>query len=239
MQANTTGAMFAAQLFKRWFVAAGVACGLVVLVAVVAVAGSAPLDGSGSVNAGSARTPLAALLVVVVGGGCVALCALAVFIWPGRRHRDDEPEHERPPLNVHWAWKVAAIALPWALGAALLAAAVLGLRMLSRSAPLEVGSITHRLVAARAPGHRTGSFELPSWLPWTVVGILAVSVVVFGAWLMLRRSSALHDESLSRPGARAAVEAAMEALDTDRDPRSAVIAAYRSEWSWRSGSCSC
>jgi hypothetical protein len=226
MQASTTGAMFAAQRFKRWFVAAGVACGLVVLVAVVALAGRAPLGGSASVNANSARTPLAALFVAVVGGGFVALCASAVLIWPGRRHRDGEPEHEPPPLQVHWAWKLAAIVLPLALGVALLAAAALGVRIVSRPAPLQVGSLTHRAVPAPVSGHSAGSFELPSWLPWTVVGILAVSVVLLGGWLMARRSSALGEGPLSGPGTRAAVEAAMEALDSDRDPRGAVIAAY-------------
>jgi hypothetical protein len=227
MQANTTGAMFAAQRFKRWFVAAGVACGLVVLVAVVALAGRAPLGGgSASVNASSASTPLTALFVVVVGGGFVGLCALAVFIWPGRRHGDGEPEHERPPLLVHWAWKLAAIVLPLVLGVALLAAAALGVRIFSRPAPLQVGSLTHRVVPAPVSGHRTGSFELPSWLPGTVLGVLAVSVVLLGAWLMARRSPALGEGPLSRPGTRAAVEAAIEALDSNQDPRGAVIAAY-------------
>jgi hypothetical protein len=98
--------------------------------------------------------------------------------------------------------------------------------MFSRPAPLEVGSLTHRVVAAPVSGHSTGSFELPSWLPWTVVGILAVSVVLLGGWLMLRRSSARCPEPLGRPGTRAAVEAAIEALDSDQDPRGAVIAAY-------------
>jgi hypothetical protein len=61
------------------------------------------------ISALSDRTLLTALVVLVVGAGFVALCVLTVFIWPDRRRRDEEPEHERPPLQVHWAWKVAAI----------------------------------------------------------------------------------------------------------------------------------
>jgi hypothetical protein len=115
--------MLDAQRSQRWNRAAAVACALVALVAVVALAGRAPLDRSAPVNASSAGTPLTALCVLLAGGGLVALCALTVFLWPDRKRRDDEPEHERPPLQVHWAWKVAAITLPFALGAALIGAA--------------------------------------------------------------------------------------------------------------------
>jgi Domain of unknown function (DUF4129) len=224
-QANTPGAMLAAQRSKRWDVAGGVGCVLGALVAVVALASRAPLDGSQPVNAGSARTPLTALLVLAAGAGLVVLCAIPVFMWRGRWRRDDEPEHERPPVQVHWAWKVAAILVPFALGAALLAAAVLGVRIFPGPPRLAGLSVTHRVVAAPGAEHRARSFELPFWLPWTVLGILAVAVVL-GGWLALRRSQTLTDKPLRTPATRAAVEAAISALDLTRDPRDAVIAAY-------------
>jgi hypothetical protein len=224
-QANATGAMLSAQRLKRWNVVAGVVCVLGALLAVVALASRAPLDGSQPLSASSARTPLTALFALAAGAGLIALCAIPVYMWSGRRRGDDEPEHERPPPNVHWAWKVAAILVPFALGGALLAAAVLGLRT-SPAPPRLVGlSVRPHVVAAPGSGPRAVSFELPAWLPWTLLGIVAVAVLL-GVWVALRRSRAPTDESQGTPAPRAAVEAAISALDSTRDPRQAVIAAY-------------
>jgi Domain of unknown function (DUF4129) len=224
-QADATGAMSAVERLKRWTGTIGVACGLGVLVAVVALASRVPLDGSVSVNASAARTPLSALFVLAVGAGLVALGAMAVVMRPGRRRRDDEPERERPPLQVHWAWKVVAILVPFALGAALLAAAVVGVRIFPGPGRPSAASPNHAAFSTPAPVRSTRSFELPSWLPWAVLGVLAVAVLV-GGWLLLQRSRTLTDEVPRAPAAREAVEAAIVALDSTRDPRAAVIAAY-------------
>jgi Domain of unknown function (DUF4129) len=205
--------------------ATAAACGLGALVSVVALASRGPLDGSAPVNASSARTPLSALFVLVAGAGLIGLGAMTVVLRHGCRPRDGEPERERTGLQVHWAWKLAAILIPFALGAALLAAAGLGVRILPAPARPVAALPTHRAVTTRAPGHGARSFELPSWLPWTVLGILAVAALI-GGWLILRRSRTLTDEPRRSPAVRAAVEAAISALDCTRDPRQAVIAAY-------------
>jgi hypothetical protein len=197
------------------------------LVSVVALAARAPLDGSTRVNASSAGTPLTALFVLGIGAGLIGLCALIVFLWPGPRGRDGEPEHERAPLQLHWAWKVALIMLPFALGGALLVAAEFGVRAFQRPAPLiGSGSLPHAVVAPPASGHGARGFALPSWLPWTALAILAIAVVLGVVALLLRRSRTLDEVSARAPAARAAVEAAISALDSSPDPRDAVIAAY-------------
>jgi len=217
--------MRAAERSKRWSVPTGVACGLGALVSVVALASRAPLDGSASVNASATRTPFSALLVLAAGAGLIALGAMAVVMRPGRRRRNDEPERERPALQVHWAWKVVAILVPFALGAALLAAAVLGVRIFPGPGRPRAVSVGHRVVATPSPVRIARGFELPSWLPWTILGILAVAVLV-GGWLLLRRWRTLTDEVPRAPATREAVEAAISALGSTRDPRAAVIAAY-------------
>jgi Domain of unknown function (DUF4129) len=217
--------MSAAQRSKRWNVAGATACGLGALVAVVALASRVPLDGSTPVNASSARTPLTALFVLVAGAGAIALGAMTLLLRPRRRRGDDEPERKPPALDVHWAWKVAAILIPFALGSALVAAAVLGARITPAPARPRVALPTHTGVAPPTPEPGARSFALPSWLPWTLLGILAVAALV-GGWLLLRRSRTPTDEAPSTPTARAAVEAAISALDSTPDPRAAVIAAY-------------
>jgi hypothetical protein len=217
--------MLGAQGSKRWNVAMGAAFALTALVAVVAVASRAPLDGSQPVNASSARTPLSALFVLGAGAGLVALCAMALCMWPQRRRRDDEPERARPPLQVHWAWKVAAILVPLVLGATLVAAAVLGVQASAGFGRLDLASRMRHAVAPFVSERGASSFAVPSWLPWTALGILAVAVAL-GVWLVRRRSPMPNAATPSRPATRAAVEAAIVALDATRNPRDAVIAAY-------------
>jgi len=219
--------MSAAQRSKRWNVAGAAACGLATLVAVVALAGRVPLDGSMPMNASSARTPLSALFLLVVGAGAIALGAMTGLLAPGRRRRDDEPERERerPALQVHWARKLAAILIPFAVGAALVTAAVLGARLIPAPARPLVAVPAHAVAATPTPQPGARSFELPSWLPWTVLAILAIAALI-GAWVLLRHSRTLTDEAGRTPTSTAAVEAAISALDSRQDPRAAVIAAY-------------
>jgi len=192
---------------------------------VVAIAARAPLSRSTPVDARSVQAPTAAVFMVIAGIGIVMLGALAILVWSGRRRKDDPPEHESPPIEVPWIWKVLATLAPLALGAALVAAAVTGSKR-AQNGPRFGGTF---LLGGSAPlsGRPSGAtgFVVPSWLPWTVLGIVAVAVFAGVVALWLRRprpSAALPDARATR----AAVDAAIGALDAEADPRRAVIAAY-------------
>jgi NADH:ubiquinone oxidoreductase subunit 5 (subunit L)/multisubunit Na+/H+ antiporter MnhA subunit len=205
-----------------------VGVGLTASTAVVAMAARAPLSSSTPVNAASARTPITAVFMLVVGFGAVALGGLMVVMWPGRRRRsDEEPEPVPEPPQLHWAWKVAAVLFPFVLGAALLAAVVFGLGRTRGAAPLSGAGRARPslggLVAARG-GAQT--FQIPSWLPWAVLAIVLTAVIGVAAWLLLRRAQLTTYERSGGSATRAAVQAAIGALDEAGDPRGAVIAAY-------------
>ena len=205
------------------------AAALAAAVAVVAMAARAPLSGATPVNAHSAQAPTTALFMVLLGTGVVMLGALVLVVWPGRRRKDDPPEQEPTRIEVPWIWKVVAIVLPFALGAALVAAAVSGTRSV-HTAPGFGGAafggapLGGAGAGATQPGARDG-FTVPPWLPWTLLAIagivLAAGVVVL--WLWRERTATEPPETSA---ARAAVQAAIGALDTETDPRRAVIAAY-------------
>ena len=208
-------------------VAAFAAIGLTAATAVIAMAARASLSRSTPVNGASARAPVTALLLLCAGAGMVALAGLAALLWPGRRRsRTDEPQLVREPLQVHWIWKLLASSLPFVLGAVLVAAAVLGASTVTRPPRLESvgargGALEHQVAA---PSRGSG-FVVPSWLPWTVVGIVVVAIAV-GAVLLIRGRERPADEASERTTAQEAVQSAIGALDAVTDPRSAVIAAY-------------
>jgi hypothetical protein len=192
---------------------------------VVAIAARAPLSRSTPVDARSLQAPTAAVFTLIAGIGIVMLGLLAALVWSGRRRKDDPPEHESPPIEVPWIWKVLATLVPFALGDALVAAALTGSKRgrngsqfggtfgLGGSGPL----------SDRSSGS-TG-FVVPSWLPWTALGIVAVAAVTALVVLCLRRPR----PAVTPPEAnatRAAVDAAIGALDGEADPRRGVIAAY-------------
>ncbi len=208
--------------------AAAAAIGLTAATVVVAMAGRAPLSPSSAVNAASARAPSLALLLLLVGAGVVVLAAMLALALSGyRRAADDEPEFAAPAPHVHWLWKLLAILVPFALGAALVAAAVLGEKIVHPTPRILGGGPlgpSHGAPLARR-GDGSSNFVVQSWLPWTVLAIVIVAVTA-GIFLLLRRGHPLADEHSERIAARAAVQAAIGALDTDVDPRSAVIAAY-------------
>jgi len=192
---------------------------------VVAIAARAPLSRSTPVDARSVQTPTAAVFMLIAGIGIVMLGALAILVWSGRRRKDDPPEHESPPIEVHWIWKMLATLAPFALGAALVAAAVTGSKR-AQNGPRFGGTF---VLGGSAPlsGPPSGAtgFVVPSWLPWTVLGIVAVAAFAGVVALRLRRPR----PSAAPPDARAtraAVDAAIGALDAEADPRRAVIAAY-------------
>lgn len=212
---------------KRWAQVVIAAFGLVAATVVVAMAARTPLSSSTPVDAASASAPATALFVLLLGAGVVALAALAVLMLQGcRSKRDDEaePEVERP--HIHWAWKLLAVLLPFALGAALIAAAVLGSKTLHTApGPARSGHPVRPVTHHAAGGTGGTGFVLPAWLPWAVLAILLAAVAV-GAVLLVRRQRGVHDEPPEHDAARAAVQAAIGSLDTTTDPRSAVIAAY-------------
>lgn len=203
--------------------AGAAAFGLGVAVVVVAMAARAPLSGATPVDARSAQAPTTAVFVLLAGTGIVMLGALVALVWPGRRPKDDPPELEPTRIEVHWIWKVVAVVLPFALGAALVLAAVLGTRSV-RTSPRFVGQPfgSGSSGAASSTGSG-GGFAIPAWLPWTLATIVVVVLAVAVLALWLRRERTGTDEA---GAARAAVEAAIGALDDDPDPRRGVIAAY-------------
>jgi hypothetical protein len=198
---------------------------LTAMTTVIEMAARGPLSSSTPVNADSARTPTTAVFMLLVGFGAVAVGALIVVLWPERRRRSDEEPVAEPP-QLHWAWKVAAVLCPFGLGAALVAAVLVGLGGSRHARRLGATGLAHSLAGLTA-GARGGSqsFELPSWLPWAVLGILFTTVIAVAALLRRRAQSAKH-QGRSGSATRAAVQAAIGMLDSTSDPRAAVIAAY-------------
>lgn len=205
--------------------AAAATLGLVVAAAVVAVASRAPLSRGTAIDARSAQAPTAAVFMVLAGMGVVMLGGLALALWSGRRRKGDPPERDPTKIEVHWIWKLVAILMPFALGAALVAASVIGTRRGHQEPRVGGGSF------GGAPPRSSGSsathegFTLPGWLPWTLLAIvaLALTVAMVVLWLWRRRPATEAREEIAT---HAAVEAAIDALDAEADPRRAVIAAY-------------
>ncbi|HJS94034.1 MAG TPA: DUF4129 domain-containing protein [Solirubrobacteraceae bacterium] len=201
------------------------AAGLAVAVAVVSMAARAPLSRATAVNAHSAQAPTTALLMVLAGMGVVMAGGLVLLVWSGRRRKDDPPERQPAEIEVHWVWKLVAMLIPFALAGALVAAAVVGTRQVVQ-AP-RPGGQSFGNAASRPTGTSAtaGGFTLPAWLPWTLLAIAGIALATVVAVLWLRRSRpALEAPELS--ATHAAVAAAIDALDTETDPRRAVIAAY-------------
>jgi hypothetical protein len=209
-----------------------VAVALTGLSAVIALAARAPLSHLTAIDARSAATPVTALWLLAIGAGIVGLTGLVVLVWPGRRRPgDDEPGFESQEPQIHWLGKLAAIALPFALGAALLAAVVVGLQTGGRAVVSPAGRPPVARLTVPPPtlgnaGAGRHGFTVPAWLPWTVLGIvvatLAVGAILVWRWWRVPATIAAPDPV----PATAAVRAAMTALDTVEDPREAVIGAY-------------
>jgi len=218
--------MLKTQRSRQFSRAAVVALGLTAAMVLVAIAARDPLGRSTPVDAASAGAPATALFLLLVGAGCAALAAIVMLVWPGRRRKaDDEPEPERVLPEVHWIWKLVAILLPLALGAAMVAAALLGAG--HRRPPLPrvvIGPFAAPTVRAPRTARPNG-FVLPGWLPWTVLAILVVAIGA-GVLLLLNRRTPEGAEPPQRIASRAAVQAAIAALGAASDPREAVIAAY-------------
>ncbi|HTP21289.1 MAG TPA: DUF4129 domain-containing protein [Solirubrobacteraceae bacterium] len=205
--------------------AAIAALALGALAVIVAVAARAPLSRPTPLDARSLQAPTIAVFTLIAGVGIVLLGTLMLLAWSGRRRKDDDvPEHEPSPPQVHWIWKLLAVLLIVGLGAALVAAAVSGSKQ-GRNAQGFGGALGAG--GAGPLSGRTGKtgFVVPSWLPWTVLGIVAVAVTagVAVVWLTRWRGAVASGE----PSATSvAVDAAIGVLDAEADPRRAVIAAY-------------
>ena len=209
---------------RSGLVIAAIAVAFTVATALVAMAGRAPLSRGAPINAVSARAPAGALVVLFIGAGIIALGGLAILTWVGRRRRqDDEPELAAEPMQVHWLWKVLAVVVPLALGAALIAAVVFGVKNVQ---PSNAPGATETLVHPHGPaptGGAKSTFAVPSWLPWTVLGI---ALVAGRRSVAVGRRARFETESVERSAARAAIDAAITALEETTDPRGAAIAAY-------------
>lgn len=207
--------------------AAAVVAGITAAAAVVAAAARGPLSRSTPIDASSASAPVTALSSLLLGAGIVALTALAILIFRQRRRKDD-PEDQSEPPEIHWIWKIVAILTPFALGAALILAAITGAKKLPVARNLSGGlggglGVTSGR-AAPPTGGRTG-YVLPAWLPWTILAIVLVAILAGVAALVLRRGRA--PTGAPEPAAAGeAVQAAIAALEAGADPRGAVIAAY-------------
>jgi hypothetical protein len=208
--------------------AAAVVAGITAAAAVVAAAARGPLSRSTPIDASSASAPVTALSFLLLGAGIVALTALGILVFRQRRRKNDPEDRASEPPEISWIWKVVAILAPFALGAALILAAVTGSKKLpvapNLSGGLGGGFGVASGRAAPATGGRTG-FVLPAWLPWTILGIVLVAILAGVAVLVLRRGRAPADAP-EPAAADQAVQAAIAALEADADPRGAVIAAY-------------
>lgn len=206
--------------------AAAAALGLAVAVVIVAMAARAPLSGATPVDARSAQAPTTALVMLLLGAGVVVLGAVILLVWPGRRPKDDSPERQPTRIDTPWIWRVVATILPFALGAALIAAAANGTRSVRTAPRFGAQPFGGGSSGATSPVGTGAGFAVPAWLPWTVVAIVLIAVGVGGLALWLRRERPVTEPAQSS-AARAAVEAAIGALDHEADPRRGVIAAYR------------
>ena len=208
-------------------VAATAAIGVTAAMVVAAMAARSPLTRSTPVNAASARVPILAVVFVALGVAIVAVAALAALAWPSRRHDDDEPElaPARPP--VHWVWKALATLLPIALGVAFVLAAALGTTAVHRPpGVLATGGIPGLPTARAAPAGSSSGFVVPSWLPWTALSIVVALLVAAALSRIARRRRPAIEGRSERGVTRAAVQSAIDAVDTDADPRLAILAAY-------------
>ncbi|HTU85313.1 MAG TPA: DUF4129 domain-containing protein [Solirubrobacteraceae bacterium] len=176
-------------------------------------------------NATAAQGPTIALFVALTGLGIVMLGALFGVAWSGRRRKDDPPEPEPTRVELPWTAKLIGVLLLVAMGAALVAAAVVGARSTRTTRQLGGGVLGAPRSPGLGPGRTTGGFVVPSWLPWVALGLVALAAAagLLALWLSRDRFSRQARE----PDATgAAVAAAIDALDADSDPRRGVIAAY-------------
>jgi hypothetical protein len=207
--------------------AAFVATVVTAMLALVAMAGRAPLSRSSPINAVSVRAPGLAILLLIFAAGIAVVAAVVALVLPGyRRSTDQEPESVLQELTTPWIGKMIAIVAACAIAAVLVAAAALGTKTahLPRQT-IGAGLTGHLQNAPSRPSGSSSTFVVPAWLPWTMLVIVMIGVVV-GAALMIGRREPLREESTKRTAAAVAVRAAIGELEGPDDARAAVITAY-------------
>lgn len=210
--------------------AVGAAVTVIVLLLVTAIASRRPLSGEGQSVApvGGGRSQINAppwALALVAGGAAIALLGVLVAI---RWERPRRHEREEPPapkfFQIPLAVRIGVLLIPVILGAVLVVAGIQGSRV--RLPPQQTPAPAPRR-AASAP---TSSYQPPTWiLPAVAAVVLGGGGAVLLAVGVRRR---LADRVELKPVFAAAslgevVEASLDDLRTEPDPRRAVIAAYR------------
>jgi hypothetical protein len=207
-----------------------------VLACLVGLASRPPTEAATTGDAGHPDVVVLAgqvLLYLLVAVGIVVGAMLASSFWPQRRNRPpDEPEWviERPPTTLVDRLMVAGVV------AVLLAAAAgtLWLAIHFLGTPVGPGPTSGSAPATAFP--RPGAGPPPSaaaaqpadpWLAAAVVVALLVAGALAAAWWPRRRASGDGSAPLRRGAEVAeALDASVEALRSDPDPRRAVITAY-------------
>jgi hypothetical protein len=215
-------------------VALAAAVTVVGLLLVTAIASREPLSGEGQAVApvGGGKSQINAppwALALVGAGALIALLGVLVTIdWPllRRRKKDDELVKE---VRIPRMAKVVALLVPLVLGAVLVAAAIEGSRVRTPIKPGR-GSLVPRAGRAPKPGHFS-SYSPPTWILPTVIGIVLLGggavllVVAYRARLGQGPEQATDLKAAAALGE--AVQASLDDLRSEPDPRRAVIAAYR------------
>jgi Domain of unknown function (DUF4129) len=212
--------------------ALAVAVTVVGLLLVTAIASRKPLSGEGQTvpPVGGGQSQINAppwALALVAAGALVALVGISVTVgWPllRRRKRDDELGRE---VRISRTAKLVALLVPFVLGAVLVAAAIEGSR--ARTPIKPSGNVVPRAGRVPKPGHFS-SYTPPAWILPTVVGVLllgAGAVLLVLAYRGRLGAGAEQAPDLTATALSEAVEASLDDVRDEPDPRRAVIAAYR------------
>ncbi|HEY3944329.1 MAG TPA: DUF4129 domain-containing protein [Solirubrobacteraceae bacterium] len=202
------------------------------LLLVTAIASRKPLSGEGQTvpPAGGGQSQINAppwALALVAAGAVVALVGILVAVdWPllRRRKKDDELVRE---FRISRTAKFVALLVPFVLGAVLVVAAIEGSR--ARTPIKPSGNVVPRAGRAPKPGHFS-SYTPPTWILPTVVGIVllgAGAVLLVVAYRGRLGQGAEPAPDVNTAALSEAVEASLDDLRGEPDPRRAVIAAYR------------
>lgn len=209
------------------------ALAVVGLLLVTAIASRKPLSGEGQTvpPVGGGRSQINAppwALTLVAAGALVALVGILVTAgWPLLRRRKKDEELVRE-FRISRMAKFVALLVPFALGAVLVAAAIEGSR--ARTPIRPSGNLVPRGGRAPKPGHFS-SYTPPAWILPTVIGVVllgagAVLLVVAYRGRLGARAEAAPDLEAAA-ALTGAVDASLDDLRAEPDPRRAVIAAYR------------
>lgn len=206
-------------------VAMTTAAAVVVLGAVVALASREPLSGSRGSTRGLEGLPMWPLMLLGAAGVVATIASIA---WSAPRRRPIPHELARAESSpMRWSTRLGLVVLPAALIGLLIAAAIGGGHIVergpSRSGPTRPsgGQASHGRVRA-GPVQR---YEVPGWL-LVAAGVTAAAT---GVLVLGRRLGAgaerRHDEQ-APASVESVIDASLERLASDPDPRRAVIAAY-------------